>query len=179
MQMQSSAVIIMGSSRKDGTMGAFLQRVQELYGTFSIVYLEDLTISPFDYQHRNQGDDFIPLIEKMLVENSLWIWATPVYWYTMSAWMKIFFDRLTDLLSIRKDLGRRLEGRKVGALVCSGSPVVPEGLLECFTKTAHYFKMNFLGCLHGAQESKGNVILFPQALEQFGTWIASDSKDIF
>ncbi len=40
------------------------------------------------------------------------IFATPVYWYSMSGIMKVFFDRITDLLTIKKDIGRKLKGKK-------------------------------------------------------------------
>ncbi|MCP4458779.1 MAG: NAD(P)H-dependent oxidoreductase [Cytophagales bacterium] len=38
--------------------------------------------------------------------------ATPVYWYSMSGIMKVFLDRIYDVLTIEKELGRKLHGKK-------------------------------------------------------------------
>ena len=48
------------------------------------------------------------------------IFATPIYWYAMSAQLKTFFDRMTDLLTIHKPLGRQLrKGKKMFLIACS------------------------------------------------------------
>ncbi len=63
--------------------------------------LSDYAISFYDYEHMNRNDDFIHLINK-LVEFDHLVFASPVYWYSMSAQLKVFFDRLSDLLTIEK-----------------------------------------------------------------------------
>ena len=44
------------------------------------------------------------------------IFATPVYWYSMSGILKVFIDRITDLLTIEKELGRKLRGKKMAVV---------------------------------------------------------------
>ena len=98
----AKTVIIQGSSRSDGNTSrvvAYMTNRKNL----DLVDLNDYQISYFDYQHRNQEDDFLPLMEK-LFEYDQWVFASPVYWYSMSAVMKTFFDRITDVLKIRRDL---------------------------------------------------------------------------
>jgi multimeric flavodoxin WrbA len=70
-------------------------------------------------------DDFLGLIEQA-VEQPLWVIATPLYWYTMSAQAKTFLDRFSDLLDARKDLGHRLRGIRL-AILCAGADDVAPG----------------------------------------------------
>lgn len=102
-------VIIFGSSRSFGNTRKVVDDILDSAG-IELCDLNNFNISPFDYEHRNQSDDFIPLIEKLLAYDTCII-ATPVYWYNMSTQHKIFFDRFSDLLKIRKDLGRKLRGK--------------------------------------------------------------------
>ena len=112
----TNPIIILGSSR---TFGETRKVVDSIIGNneVPIIDLKSLDMSIYDYDHYNKNDDFIPLMEQV-IKHDLIVLATPVYWYTMSATMKIFLDRLTDLLDIRKDLGRKLYGKKL-FIICS------------------------------------------------------------
>ena len=136
-------IIIFGSSRSHGDTR---KAVDELMkdGPFSLVDLNDLKITPFDYEHRNKGDDYMPLMEKIITFDHI-ILATPVYWYAMSAQMKIFIDRLSDLLTIRKDIGQQLKGKKVSVLASYGNSL-PIGFELAFSQTCAYMKMIYCGC---------------------------------
>src|SRR5687768_1128766 len=94
-------VVILGTSRQDGNTRLAVEKVLA-QRPVEVVDLSRLELSAYDYAHRNSVDGFIPLIESV-ASKALWILATPVYWYTMSAQMKIFVDRLSDLTTIRKD----------------------------------------------------------------------------
>ncbi len=51
-----------------------------------------------------QNDDMTVLIEKVLASDVI-VFATPVYFYTMSAQMKVFIDRLTPIYEkVRADI---------------------------------------------------------------------------
>ena len=82
-------------------------------GNFELIDLNDFDISYYDYDHKNRQDDFLPLMKKLIERYKTLVFATPVYWYTMSAVMKTFFDRISDLLTIEKDLGRQLRGKNM------------------------------------------------------------------
>ena len=120
--------------------------------TMHVVDLNKIKISPYDYKNKNKNDDYLGLMEKILTYNSI-ILATPVYWYTMSAQMKIFFDRLTDCMSIRKDIGRKLKGKRVYVLASYTSPA--KGFEDPFSQTCKYMKMHYGGCFfHYAGEDE-------------------------
>jgi len=98
-------IIIFGSSRSFGNTRRVVNDIIA-QSNIELVDLNTLDITPYDYEHRNKSDDFIPLIERIVTYDKIII-ATPVYWYSMSTQVKIFLDRFSDILTIRKDLGRK------------------------------------------------------------------------
>ena len=108
--MSNRILIIMGSARGDGNtrkiVNALLDQTQA-----DFINLNDYKVNYFDYEHRNKDDDFVQIATQMVQYEHI-IFATPIYWYAMSAQLKTYFDRLSDLLKIRKPLGRQLRGGK-------------------------------------------------------------------
>lgn len=144
--LPEQSAVILGSSRSDGNTRLVVGKL--LSGKpVDIVDLSKLRISPFDYAHRNAGDDFIPLIES-IASKSLWILATPIYWHTMSAQLKLFIDRLGDLFSIRQDLGERLRGKSLAVVATGTSPALPPGFESGFRHTAAYLGMHYAGAFY-------------------------------
>lgn len=141
-----NSVIILGSSRSDGNTKIicnYLVKDTE----FPLFDLNDYEIGYYDYNGNNSHDDFLPLFEKLITFDTL-IFATPVYWYSMSAQMKTFLDRFTDLLKIRKDLGRKLRGKNMKVICCSsGDEEYPE-FWKPFQRSSEYLGMNYLGHAH-------------------------------
>lgn len=158
----SDALALLGSSRSRGNTRVVLEHVLGESGV-EVVDLQQLRISPYDYDHRNRDDDFLALAERCTQAQTL-VLATPVYWYSMSAWMKIFLDRLSDLLSIRKDLGRALADRRLFVIASSTTEEPPEGFEIPFRLTAEYLDMRWGGFLHAYFENEG--VLRPEDAER-------------
>ena len=135
-------VIIFGSSRSFGNTRKIIDDILGPSG-IQLFDLNNFDISLFDYEHLNRNDDFIPLIEK-LVAYDTWIIATPVYWYSMSTQHKIFLDRFSDLLRIKKDLGRKLRGKKL-FVIASFQSSYPKGFDDTFGQICEYLGMEYLG----------------------------------
>ena len=140
-------VIILGSSRSDGDTATVIQNLKALSG-FDSIDLRAYNISYYDYEHHNSTDDFIPLMRNIIAQYDTIIFATPIYWYTMSGILKVFFDRISDLLTIEKDLGRRLRGKGFAVLSCSFNSEVSEPFWHPFRSTAEYLGMNYLAQTH-------------------------------
>ena len=139
----TQTVVILGTSRNDGNTRAAVDRV--ISGkAVEIVDLSQLQLSAYDYDHANAGDGFIPLAE-VIAERPLWILATPIYWYSMSAQLKLFVDRLSDLITIRKDLGRRLRGKSLAVLASGTDDQLPPGFESPFRLTCEYLGMHYIG----------------------------------
>ncbi|MEQ1923956.1 MAG: NAD(P)H-dependent oxidoreductase [Pyrinomonadaceae bacterium] len=140
-------LIILGSSRKDGDTKKVVDEIISISG-WDLIDLNDYNISYYDYEHKNLDDDFLPLMRKIIAEYGVLIFATPVYWYSMSGIMKVFFDRFTDLLDEEKDLGRELRGKGMAVVSCSGGGNLGEHFWHPFVATAEYLGMQYLGNMH-------------------------------
>jgi len=159
-------VIILGSSSSDGNTYKAAAYFSERSG-FPIIDLKSKKIGQFDYEFANSDDDFLPLIREIVDQYDVIIFATPVYWYTMSGIMKKFFDRISDVLKIEKETGRKLNGKDMGVISCSWGPGLKDGFYMPFVESANYLKMNYLGQVHSwtvnedvAEEVKGKMDAF-------------------
>jgi multimeric flavodoxin WrbA len=102
-----------------------------------------LSIGYYSYDQRS-SDDFLPLIDRLL-PYEIWVLATPLYWYTMSAQAKTFIDRLSDLLEADKSIGRQLRGKSLAVISSGTDAQLPLHFDEPFRLTANYLGMKFLG----------------------------------
>ena len=136
-----SPLVLCGSAHKEGNT---TYTAQDILGDVPVIHLCALNIGPYHYNSSEEGDDFLPLIHRLVQHNPL-IFATPVYWYCMSGRMKTFWDRVTDLYAHHKDLLKQLEGKTAMVLV-SSSGGKPEGFEMPLEKTFGYLKMHYGGC---------------------------------
>ncbi len=141
---------VLGSSNNDGNTAALARAVFAPLPNSALVNLNDLAIAPYDYLNRHDNDDFLSLAEQIVAAKTI-VFASPVYWYSMSAQMKIFFDRLTDLTRTHKDLGKALAGKSAFLIATGGSPEPPASFEPPFAETARYFNMCWGGMLYGQE----------------------------
>ena len=137
-----SFAVILGSSRSDGNTAKLSKVISEQVNA-QLIDLNQFDISVYDYHHHNQNDDFLHIIESLAQKTHI-IFASPVYWYSMSAQMKVFFDRLSDLLTIRKELGRKLRGVKCSVIATGVQPELPSCFLQQFQLTFEYMGMELV-----------------------------------
>ena len=144
--------ILLSTSREKGNTSALVSAVSE-QNEVEVINLKDYNISPFDYEHKNIGDDFVPLIEELLKYEHI-AFASPVYWYSMSAPMKVFFDRLSDLLHVKKEKGRKLRGKSCSIISTGASPEPERSFEETFINSFEYLGMQYRGMLYCYCEDK-------------------------
>ena len=116
--------------------------------SYQIIDLKSKLIETFDYEFKNSNDDFLPLIKDIVNNYEIIIFATPVYWYTMTGTMKIFFDRISDCLKIEKETGRKLRGKEMAVLSCGSDKELKNGFHMPFIETANYLGMKYVGDVH-------------------------------
>ena len=133
-------VVIVGSSRKDGDTANLTKQLIEK-SNWDLIDLNDFGFSYFDYKHENRNDDYLTLMRKIVEKYDTLIFATPVYWYSMSGIMKVFFDRLTDLVTIEKELGRKLRGKRMAVITSSTGENLGEHFWLPFSESAKYLGM--------------------------------------
>lgn len=139
-------LVILGSARKNGDTRKLVDLVfGETKHTF--IDLLDFQVAPYNYEEvYPEGDQFLEVAEEIFNHQAI-VFATPVYWYSMSAQMKTVFDRLTDLLKSKEALRDRLRGKKVFVMAVSAGPAIPNGFELPFSETASYLHMEFGGSL--------------------------------
>jgi hypothetical protein len=159
--------ILLGSARSDGNTRKVVDYIRQQIAA-DFFDLNDYQIGYYDYQY-GQNDDFLPLMEQLVHYHHL-ILATPVYWYNMSAQMKTFFDRLTDVMNIRQDLHALWQGHTILALSCGPDDDVPSFFYEPFSATAAYLGLQFGGGVHTwLEEGK----LSPDRQSAVNSWLGN------
>ncbi|WP_235298284.1 flavodoxin family protein [Portibacter marinus] len=133
-------LIIQGSHRKTGNTAAAVKALAERLDAQTI-HLADLKLAQFSYAGTTD-DDFVQVIQKMIKHRKV-VWATPVYWYTMSGMMKVLLDRISDLLKWNKDLGRQLRGLEMHIISVSEHDDVPQEFSNPFRMSAEYLGWTF------------------------------------
>lgn len=143
----SKKVIILGSSRSDGDAKALVNQLLNSTN-WDLIDLNDYDFSYYDYKHRNRNDDYLDLMKRIIGKYDTLIFATPVYWYSMSGIMKVFFDRITDLLRTEKEVGRKLRGKSMAVITCSNGGNLGDAFWLPFKESANYLGMKYLGDTH-------------------------------
>lgn len=149
----NETIAIFASARRDGNTGKLIDWIaREL--DIDIIDLGEKNISPFDYEHRNINDDFLPLLDELLKYKNI-LFVTPVYWYAASAQMKVFIDRTSDLLDVEelKSVGRRLRNKTAYVVCTSISPEADSSFLTSFKDMFEYLGIDYGGHIHADCEN--------------------------
>ncbi|USD31310.1 MULTISPECIES: flavodoxin family protein [Vibrio] len=147
--------VVLGTSKTDGNTRYLVNKFVEMTNA-PVFDLADYQLSYYDYLHENRSDDFIPLI-RMLTTYDHIVFASPVYWYSMSAQLKVFFDRLSDLLTIEKPLGRQLKGKEISVISTGYNHELPDCFIEPFKLTARYMQLEFRGFAYLPVSEEGDL----------------------
>lgn len=150
-------LVILGSARKDGDTRKLVDRIfTDL--KYELIDLLDYRIFPYNYSNNYpQYDNFLHLIELLLRHDKV-VFATPVYWYSMSGQMKTFFDRLTDLVSVEKELGRQLKGKNTFLISVGTDNHIPDGFEVPFRLTSEYLKMEFVSVYYCKTDNVSGIL---------------------
>ena len=140
-----------------------------------IVHLRDLQISPCnacDACRVTQDskcvieDDMQALYQKIKDAEGI-IFATPVYWFNISAQMKLFIDRT---YSIHGEDSWAFTGKKVGVLLTYADKdvFVSGGInaLRSFQDICNYVKANMIGMVYGSASKTGDVQTQGELMQQ-------------
>ncbi len=141
--MAASVLALLASARPDGDTSRLLDLVlsdveHETADLFA------LNLAPYTYGRTEIDATFLSLAERMIDADAI-VLATPVYWYSMSGVAKTWLDRLTDLTTIRKELGRALAGTSLAVVSTGNDVVAPEGFDVPFRRTADYLDLRYAG----------------------------------
>jgi multimeric flavodoxin WrbA len=160
-------VIILGSSNSNGETAEISKEIQTI-SNWDLIDLNNYNFTYYDYEHKNKEDDFLQLMKVLIETYDLFVFATPVYWYSMSGIMKVFFDRITDLLDFEKELGRKLRSKSMAVYSHSIGENLGENFWLPFSETAKYLGMNYFGNTHFVKDSneKENMFNFIEKINE-------------
>lgn len=143
----TSRIILYASSRPDGNTTVIANYLAEVLQA-PMLDLSTRPVAPFSYDNDYPEDDaYISTVEEIIPYDE-WIFITPVYWYTMSAQMKTFFDRFSDILRYRKDLRPLVAGKGLWAFSCGSDNEPVPHFFTPFRLSAEYLGMTYKGDLH-------------------------------
>lgn len=154
--MNENPLIILGSARQQSDTKVY---VDFLFNevNYTIADLLNFNISSFNYSgNYPDNDEFDNLMEKILDYKTI-VFATPVYWYSMSGLMKNLFDRLTDIVTVKKEIGRKLSGKSIFLIAVGTDEILPDGFEIPFSLTAKYFDMFYKGNVYFSTKHQNSI----------------------
>ena len=172
--MKKIPIIILASARRNSDTKNFLEKVFK-NRDFKLIDLLDFSVSFYDYNHQYPKDDeFFKIIEE-LIKHDIIVFATPVYWYAMSGLMKTFFDRLTDVVTIKKEYGRQLKDKSIFLLVVGTDKELPVGFDKPFELTSGYLHMSYQGHIYYSTKHPKPEQLVEDLIDTFNNKIKTQS----
>ncbi|MEK4628587.1 flavodoxin family protein [Solibacillus sp. FSL R7-0682] len=175
--------VFIGSSRKDGNSELLANLVVQGI-EHEKVYLKDLHILPIeDLRHTKNGfqvfnDDYDQLIE-MLEKSDVVIFATPIYWYSMSGLMKNMIDRFSQAIRDERypTFKEHLKTIQTIVVAVGGDEPRIKGLplIQQFQYTFDFLNMPFSSYIIGEANKPGDIFNDSFALAQ-AAWLNKKLK---
>lgn len=142
----SKTIIIFGNSSKPDASRSLADEVAREFG-FKV-----LDLAEYEINNREINDPLIEVVEHIIHADTV-IFATPMYCYSMSARMKLFMDRLTDLTLMDEELKSMLCGKR-GLLLSTGTePIAPEYFEESFSLLLACLGIQYGGMLYRPRDT--------------------------
>lgn len=160
-----SIAVIYGGTRENGNTEWLTEQV--INGiSVERINLREFNILPIkDERHTESGfqevsDDYNQVIDRVLKHDIL-IFATPVYWYSMSGTMKLFIDRWSQTLRDKNFPNFRAElGKKKAIVIAVGgdNPSIKAlPLIQQFQYIFDFFGTSFEGYIIGKASKPGEI----------------------
>ena len=163
-------LVLLGSPRKKGNSTTLAQKIVEgaeaTGATVETIYLHGQDIAAChacygclkpDNKSCVIDDDMQPIYQK-LVDADAWVFASPVYWFTMSAQMKLCIDRCFALYNNNQEA---FAGKRI-AIAMSYEDTDPfvsgcANALRTFQDMFAYVGSNIVGMVYGSADKPGEI----------------------
>jgi multimeric flavodoxin WrbA len=160
-----SIAVIYGGTRPNGNTELLTE--EAILGLkVEKVFLKDFTIQPIeDHRHsesgfKDVGDDYNSVIDLILPHDIL-IFATPIYWYSMSGTMKNFIDRWSQTLrdSNYPTFKTIMATKKAYVIAVGGDHPYVKGLpmIQQFQHIFDFMGTSFEGYIIGKGSKPGDI----------------------
>jgi multimeric flavodoxin WrbA len=163
-------LVLLGSPRKKGNSTTLAQKIVEgaesAGATVEQIYLHGQNIAPChacygctkpDSKSCVIDDDMQPIYHKLL-DADAWVFASPVYWFSMSAQTKLCLDRCFALFNIKKEA---FAGKNI-AIAMSYADPDPfisgcVNALRTFQDAFAYVGAKIVGMVYGSADKPGEI----------------------
>ncbi len=169
-QQKKKILVLLGSPRRKGNSAILAEKIaagaKAAGAAVETLYLHGLSIAPCKacmacQKPGSKGcsidDDMQPIYRKML-EADAWVLASPVYWFTMSAQLKLWMDRCFALPAYAKD---PFAGKRIAlALAYGGEDPFDSGCvnaLRTFQDAYRYAGAEIAGMVYGSAMEAGDI----------------------
>jgi multimeric flavodoxin WrbA len=170
MKKGKKVLVLLGSPTRKGNSAILAERIaggaKAAGAAVETVFLHALAIAPCKacyacQKPKSKGcaidDDMQPLYRKM-IEADAWVLASPVYWFTMSAQLKLWMDRCLAFGAYGKD---PFEGKRIAvAMTYGGEDPFDSGCvnaLRTFQDAYHYVGATLVGMVYGSAMEPGDI----------------------
>jgi multimeric flavodoxin WrbA len=174
--MTKNVLILKGSPREKGNSAVLADRAaagaKDAGANVESIYLHSLDIRPCDACDMCVDrlciieDDMQPLYPKLEAADVI-ILATPVYWFTYSAQLKLCIDRW---YAFQYNRWKDISHKKFGILLTYGDsdPYKSGGInaIHTFETMCRFLKSEIVGIVHGTLSDIGDAEKHPELLEQ-------------
>lgn len=192
MKKNKKVLVLLGSPRRKGNSaalaGAIARGAKAAGAEVETLYLHGLAIAPCKacmacQKPRSKGcsiDDDMQTIYRKMLEADAWVLASPVYWFTLSAQLKLWMDRCFALPAYGRD---PFAGKRIAiALAYGGEDPFDSGCvnaLRTFQDAYRYAGAEIVGMVYGSAMEAGDIkadkALMKEAKE-LGRTLASSSE---
>jgi multimeric flavodoxin WrbA len=170
MKKGKKVLVLLGSPTRKGNSAILAEKIaggaKAAGAAVETVFLHALAIAPCKacyacQKPKSKGcsidDDMQPLYRKM-IEADAWVLASPVYWFTMSAQLKLWMDRCLAFGAYGKD---PFEGKRIAvAMTYGGEDPFDSGCvnaLRTFQDAYNYVGATLVGMVYGSAMEPGGI----------------------
>jgi len=163
-------IVLLGSPRKRGNSAILAERIAKGAKTagaqVETFYLHGMDIAPCKscYACKKPGSkgcsiqDDMQMLYRKMVEAEAWVIASPVYWFNMSAQIKIWMDRCFAFSAYGMD---SFAGKRIAiAMAYGGDDPFDSGCinaLRTFQDAYAYMKAEIVGMIYGCAMNAGEI----------------------
>ncbi len=193
--MSKKIIIVKGSPRKSGNSATLAEQVaagaQAAGAEVESFYLHGLDIQPCDACEACQGaadldciidDDMQTLYPKVRQADAI-VYASPIYWFTVSAQLKLFMDRCYSLGGEDYVEDHALAGKHIGVvLTYGGDDPYDSGAINAirtFQDMFDYIPAKIVDIVYGYADAAGEIRRNEEVMEkarELGAKLASDTS---
>ena len=172
-------LVLLGSPRKKGNSTTLANKITEgaeaAGATVAQIYLHGQDIAPCQACYACQkpdskgcaiDDDMQPIYQKLL-DADAWVFASPVYWFSMSAQTKLALDRCFGLMAFGKDV---FVGKRIAVAMSYGdTDPFNSGCvnaLRTFQDAIAYVGAELTGMVYGSAEKPGEIASNQSLMQQ-------------